>query len=244
MTAEDRPVSAVEKAFESIRRQIIDGDLTPGDKLPGIHELCAQIGVSHSSVREAVSMLAALGVLESSRGSGTYVSSLGPAEIMRGLSFTLELLDLDHFLELYELRRIVEAHVTGRCAARADAGVDAELAGLAAAMEAATDPVEIGRLDSRFHAAIYRVGDQPSLTALLHVIRSKSRGFDLFALPEGPRFKAMSDAAHRLIVEAIAARDAQAASTAAAAHVFQTERWLRELAPKLAQHHPAVQDPN
>lgn len=233
---------AVERAFESIRGQIVDGTLLPGDRLPGIGDLCAQVGVSHSSIREAVSMLTALGVLESVRGSGTYVSQLGPEQVMGSLSVTLELLDLNHFLELYELRRIVEAHVTGQAAAHADAALDERLLTLARAMEATTDATTLNRLDNQFHTAIYRAGGNASLAALLDVVKSKSRGFEIYDLPDAAEIRTLTQASHRLILRAIAARDPDAANAAAAAHVLQTEAWLRDYASLLSQHKAAVHD--
>jgi len=243
MTPDPAAPTAVERAFHAIRDKIIDGTLLPGAKLPGITDLCAMIGVSHSSVREAVSMLTALGVLESVRGSGTYVSDLHPEQVMAGLEFTLDLLDLEHFIELIELRRIVEAHVTSRAAARADTALDALLLSLTTAMEATSDPATFNRLDNQFHTAIYAAGGNASLAALLVVIKSKSRAYEIFDRPDAAKMRALTDASHTLIRRAIAARDPATAHAAAAGHVLQSEQWLRDRASLLAPHKPAIHDP-
>ena len=59
-------MSAVEKAFHGLRHMIGTGRLGPGERIPPEGELCEELGVSRGSLREAVRMLAALGVFEPS----------------------------------------------------------------------------------------------------------------------------------------------------------------------------------
>lgn len=224
-------MSAVDTAINGIRARIASGELAPGDRLPNAEELCSALGVSRSSVREAVSMLSALGVLEARHGSGTYVSALRPEDVISGLSITVDLLPLDALLELYELRRLLEGHVSARAAARADADLDNVLGELTRAMEATDDGREASRLDQLFHEAIADAGGNPAIAALLRVLRARSRAYRLFDLPAADGIRAASDAGHRAITRAIAERDPVAAATAGAAHVAQTEAWLREYQP-------------
>jgi molybdate-binding protein/DNA-binding transcriptional regulator YhcF (GntR family) len=61
---------------ESIRRDIIDGKLTPGDKLPSVRELSKQWGCTQGTVQRAYHELSQQGLLDSRAGKGTKVSGL------------------------------------------------------------------------------------------------------------------------------------------------------------------------
>ncbi|MFE2630324.1 GntR family transcriptional regulator, partial [Streptomyces sp. NPDC059374] len=135
-------MSAVEKAFHGLRHMIGTGRLGPGERIPPEGELCEELGVSRGSLREAVRMLAALGVIEPRHGSGTYVSQLRPEDVIGSLSLTLELLPLSGLLEVYEIRRVLEAHVAAQAAARCTPENIRTLFSLIDAMEATSDPAE------------------------------------------------------------------------------------------------------
>lgn len=227
-------MSAVEKAFHGLRHMIATGRLGPGERIPPEGELCEELGVSRGSLREAVRMLAALGVIEPRHGSGTYVSRLRPEEIIGSLSLTFELLPLPGLLEVYEIRRVLEAHVAAQAAARRTPETVRTLFSLIEAMEATDDPAEASELDQRFHAEIARIGGNPTLASLLSVFRARSRKYQVFTLPEGPRLRGISDADHRVLATAIADRDPVAAAGTAQAHVARTERWLRDFMPPVA----------
>jgi hypothetical protein len=73
--------------------------------------------------------------------------------------------------------------------------------------------------------------------AFLVVFRSRSRAYQILDLLEGPELKHLSDLGHRAIADAILAHDPVAASAAAAAHVAQTEAWLRRYRPPATDSH-------
>ena len=60
---------AYEKVIEHIKKQIINHDLTIGEKLPPEREISEQLGVSRATLREALRMLIARGVLEVRRST-------------------------------------------------------------------------------------------------------------------------------------------------------------------------------
>ncbi|MFD7709733.1 FadR/GntR family transcriptional regulator [Streptomyces sp. NPDC059786] len=226
-------MSAVDKAFHGLRHMIASGRLGAGERIPPEAELCEELGVSRGSLREAVRMLAALGVIEPRHGSGTYVSQLRPEDVIGSLSLTLELLPLQGLLDVYEIRRVLESHVAAQAAARCTPETAAALFSLIEAMEATEDPTEASDLDHRFHAEIARTAGNPALSSLLAVFRARSRKYQIFTLPEGPAVRRRSDEDHRLMATAIANHDPGAAAGAAQAHVAQTERWLRALMPEV-----------
>lgn len=228
-------MSAVDQAFHGLRRMIADGRLVAGQRIPPEGDLCEELGVSRGSLREAVRMLAALGVIEPRHGSGTYVSLLRPEDIVGSLSLTVDLLPLSGLLEMYEIRRVLEAHAAAQAAARTTPESLGTIFECIEAMEATEDPVKVSELDQEFHAEIARVGGNPTLKSLLAVFRSRSRNYQVFTLSEGSRIKRASDEDHRAIATAIANRDPVAAAAAASAHVAHTEKWLHALLPQPPQ---------
>ncbi|QQM38775.1 FadR/GntR family transcriptional regulator [Streptomyces liliifuscus] len=235
-------MSAVDKAFHGLRHMIATGRLGPGDRIPPEAELGEELGVSRGPLREAVRMLAALGVVEPRHGSGTYVSQLRPEDVIGSLSLTLELLPLSGLLEVYEIRRVLEAHVAAKAAARRTPETVKTLYSLIESMEATEDPTEASELDHRFHAEVARAAENPTLASLLAVFRARSRKYQVFTLPEGPEMRRKSDADHRVLATAIADRDPGAAAGAAEAHVAQTERWLRAFMPPVEENDGGPED--
>lgn len=224
-------MGAVDSALHGLRSLIADGTLRPGDKLPSEGELCEQLGVSRGSLREAIRMLSALGVLDTRHGSGTYVGALRAADVIESLSLTVGLLPLGAILELYELRRALEAHTASLAAARTDAATLTELDEILTELEATTDDDEQSRLDHAFHSRVVELGGNEAFAAMLSVFRSRSRSYRIFSTEDASEIKRLSDAGHRAILRALEARDPVAASAAAAAHVAQTEVWLRKHRP-------------
>lgn len=97
--------------LERIETALINRDLKPGDMLPPEKELAASFNVGKSSVREAVKMLEALGVVEVRPGSGTFICSHGGRPIINALSFQL-LLHQGTWEDVVELRRWFEISST------------------------------------------------------------------------------------------------------------------------------------
>lgn len=225
-------MGAIDDAFHGLREMIASGELAPGSRMPPEAQLCDRLGVSRGSLREAVRMLGALGVIESRHGSGTYVSPLEAENIIGALRLTVDLMPFDGLLDLYELRRVLEAHASSQAAAHLDEESAELLSGILDELEASEPGEAASDLDARFHEAIARLAENAALTSLLEVFRSRSRSYQLFDLPDGRRIKAESDRSHREILAALRAHDPAAAAAAAAAHVSQTESWLRELRPE------------
>lgn len=230
-------MGAVETAMQGLRNKIASGELAAGQKCPPEAELSAQLGVSRSSLREAVRAMSALGVVESRHGSGTYVSSLEPAVILQSFALLVDLLPLDGLLELFEIRRLLESHAAAAAAANVTPEVLAELREVSQKMESTRNPAEISELDSRFHGAICDASGNSTLAALVKLFRSRGDHFHIMDGDEAEAVMAGSNAGHRAIVDAIANRDPSSAATAAAAHIAQTEYWLKTLRPA-----PRLQD--
>jgi GntR family transcriptional repressor for pyruvate dehydrogenase complex len=93
--------------IETIKQALISKELTPGSYLPSETELTAQLGVGKSSVREAIKMLQAMGVVEVKRGQGTLIRTAPGDQFWDAVSFQMIMAggvtsDLLQFRLMYE----------------------------------------------------------------------------------------------------------------------------------------------
>ncbi|MDO4482811.1 MAG: FadR/GntR family transcriptional regulator [Bacillota bacterium] len=110
---------------ELLDRINVQKEYVVGSKLPSEPDLAAELGVSRTTLREAILYLVAQGVLEIRRGKGTYVAD--NSRVAENFKFD-ELNLMHHKLkDLYELRSMLEPEITYYAAARA---TDEELANI------------------------------------------------------------------------------------------------------------------
>jgi DNA-binding FadR family transcriptional regulator len=219
--------TVTQRAIDRIKAMIAQGLLEPGQKLPTERDLAAQLGISRSSMREAVRALTVLGVLEVRHGSGIYVTRLEAGDLLETFGVVADLSRGPRLVELLEVRRVLESTATALAAARiapeALAGVERHLA----AMDATDDLEEILAHDLAFHREIVAAAGNTAMAAILDGLSSRTlrarvwRGYQEQGAVERTRRE------HAAIHRALAARDPEAARTAAAAHVGEVEEWLR-----------------
>lgn len=103
--------SAVQIVVDRLTQGIIDGQLRPGEKIPTEPELAASFGVGRNTVREAVRILIAYGVLEIRRPDGTFVCESFQPQGINPLLYSLILTKEDSYRELIGLRKSVETGI-------------------------------------------------------------------------------------------------------------------------------------
>ncbi len=111
-------MAVTDEAIEKIKSMIVSGALRPGDRLPKEADLAAELGLSRSSLREAVRALSLINILDVRRGDGTYVTSLEPAVMLEALSFIVDFHRDASVLEFLQVRRILEPAATAMAAER------------------------------------------------------------------------------------------------------------------------------
>lgn len=100
-------VKIYEKIADHIKQQILDGKLKPGEKLPSDKELCQLYSVGRSTIREALSALKIMGLIESRQGEGSTVCKIVQDDV--GIpDFSGLLLSDKTILELMEARKSLE----------------------------------------------------------------------------------------------------------------------------------------
>ena len=224
-----------EAAIERIRNLIMSERLVPGERLPAEAELSAELGVSRSSLREAVRGLVTAGVLDVRRGDGTYVTSLTPNLLLTGISAAVELLRDDSILDLLESRRMIEPNVTALAALRASPDQRSEIEAQLNLMAAATTHEQLIQHDTDFHAAVARASQNPVLASVLTGISSgtvRTRAWRGIIVTDAHQ-RAIEE--HRSIFAAIQAGDAALAGAAALVHVASVESWLQMMLSERAE---------
>ena len=106
----NRHRSAAEVVMDGIKEQILCRQLRPGDQLPNEFDLCKLFNVSRGSLREAIKILATMGILELRQGVGTFVSAGSSTFIQDSLFFNL-FLTYPNEEDITPLRRIIENDV-------------------------------------------------------------------------------------------------------------------------------------
>lgn len=223
--------SVTDDAITSIRQMILTGELAPGDKLPPESDLAANLGLSRTSLREAVRALTLLGVIITRQGDASYITGLGPELLLGALGLAMDLQREDTMADLVGVRRVLEPAATAMAATRI---TEAELAHLETYLrpelgdERAREHVE---LDWEFHHAIAHACGNELLTALLDGLTAPTMRMRIWRGLSVPGILDRTLAEHRAIVAALQAHDVELARAAATVHVAGVEAWVRSLAP-------------
>ena len=102
--------SAVDLVVNHIKQLLVERKLKPGDRLPNELEISEGMGVSRGSVREAMKILSAFGLIEVKVGNGTYVSDTPGNSVIDSFLFSFYLTN-PTLQEMYEFRQYVEIDI-------------------------------------------------------------------------------------------------------------------------------------
>lgn len=216
--------------YGQLLEQIMAGVLVRGQKLPTEHALSKAFGASRPVVREALTRLQADGLVESRRGSGTYLARAPSPDVSR----FVDPADFARYLRTFELRMAVEPVSAGFAAQRR---TDADLAAIVEAAAQLARAVEAGEpahsLDSAFHRAIAAAtGNELFVSHLDHLINEieglMGIALGLTRLGSADRKSAVLQE-HDQIVEAIEMGDADLASVYMRFHLIQARRRLTDV---------------
>ena len=222
-----RGPTVTDEAIAKIREMIVSGRWRPGDRLPREADLALQLGLSRSSLREAVRALALVRVLEVRQGDGTYVSSLEPDLLLETTSFVTHLLQDHTVLELFEVRRLLEPAAAALAAVRMDVESRLLLQAELDRMRAAGGVEELVDADMAFHSVIAGAAGNTVLSSLLDGLAARTMRARLWRGRADDLALAETLAEHVRIYEAIMSRDPELSRALAAAHIATGELWLR-----------------
>jgi DNA-binding FadR family transcriptional regulator len=217
--------SAPKPEFEAIRKdrvheavarqleQVILKKLRPGDKLPAERELASQLGVSRSSIRDAIRRLELMGLVEPRQGAGTVVREVSAETLAAPLANVITH-KRQMVSELLDFRKMLEPPLAARAAGRATTGEIAEMEGGLAVEE-----------DTEFHYRIATASGNSVVLKVLDVVmdmlrETRSRSLQTEGRPE------KSLAGHRRILAAIKRHDSKGAESAMRQHIRDVEKMV------------------
>jgi GntR family transcriptional regulator, transcriptional repressor for pyruvate dehydrogenase complex len=227
VSAHFQPVSSgristdiVEQVKDAIRR----GELRPGDRLPPERDLTEQLGVSRVSVRDALRILEAHGLVEVRVGArgGAYVTAPAPQLVGEGISNMLMLASLSA-REVTEMRHLFELALLPLVCQRA---TEDDLAALEeicdrsdAAFASGTHDVA---LSTEFHTVLARATHNNAVSLIADSLRVPLLMSLRQAQRAAPDMGQAGVLEHRAIVDAVRKRDAEKARQIMAAHLART----------------------
>jgi GntR family transcriptional repressor for pyruvate dehydrogenase complex len=213
---------AAEQAISHVRSLIEQGALRPGDRLSSERDLAVEIGVSRTSVRSGLRSLAAMGIVQTRKGAGTYITSGPPALVSEPLGLIASLHGL-RLESLFEVRRVLEAGTAALAAERATpeqvATVSDEVTGMYSALH---EPQTFLDYDLRFHRAVAAAANNPMLGIIIEAVASLFFERRRRTIERAHNLKESADQ-HRRVYQAIRARDPEAARLAMDDHVRQAQ---------------------
>ena len=218
-----RPGSVTDQAVTVLTDLITSGRLAPNDFLPSEPELCRQLQISRSSVREALRVLEARGLVVRKHGIGVQVIDRAREAVEDSIELML-LRSGGGLRDLLELRGILESQAVVLAAARATADDIGELRDLVGELKRPGTVDEHLGSDFRFHVRLAEASQNRMLVALIHAIRGPLLRTVRAGYEADPEVE-LRATHHTQIVEAIAARDPKAAEAIIRRHLVGIE-WL------------------
>lgn len=168
--------SIVQRVINCLTEAMVTKQLKPGDKIPPEPELAATLGVARTSVREATKILAYLGVLESKRSEGTFVTAGFRESMIDPMVYGIILNQDDDFKNLMELREMMEVGMLRLAMAKHTEEGMAMLREKLNAMETIGQKTgdiveEMFEADNAFHDAVSELCENPQADKINRVVR-------------------------------------------------------------------------
>lgn len=224
----DKQSSIHEKVIHELKELILEGKLKAGDKLPSERALADMLGVSRSSLREALKIMEAIGLLEIKRGQGVFVVDHNLDQHMENFLNNLFVSDAK-ISELFEIRKVLETEATTWAALRA---TKVQIKKLEKLVEDSITSLQKGgnnkvallaQHDNEFHTRLMEASNNSVLIQIMDglfdlLIGSKSKAMIV------PKRAEKSLEEHKLIVSALLKRDADLAKKIMLKHLENAEK--------------------
>ncbi|OMH38155.1 FadR/GntR family transcriptional regulator [Motiliproteus sp. MSK22-1] len=241
-TTEGNQDGVVHRVALELERRIVCGDICPGQKLPSQRKLAEDLGVSRSSVREAVQELQSKGLIETYHGGGSFSKNLlegfyqlpittshTDQQLLKDQQFSSH--DIQH--QVMEMREILEGEAAYFAALRAS---DRQLEALSEEYQrmlrrsSGETTLKKAKADLRFHMMIAESSHHLLVISISQVMYSKYfnaiYGVLSRTLKKTGKYPPKISMQHADIYQAVIGRDARAARQAASEHIRYTRQQL------------------
>ncbi len=210
-----------ESAFEHLISYVVNGTWKAGDRIPPERELCQQLGIARTSLREALKAMELIGMLDSRVGDGTFVCPRSEF-LSRPLLWAFTGTDHAELQDIMEARLILERDLAGLAAERASVAELAAIADTITKMKICLDRGEsVLEVDMAFHLTIADAAHNGVLRNAVQLLRNLMRQwlYLKLAIPTVPH-RVVSQ--HQAIYDAIASHNPDAARKAMEGHLEET----------------------
>ena len=218
--------TVAETIVEQVKGLIIDGQLTPGQKLPTERELAESLNVGRSSVREATSALVALGVAQVRQGEGVYIRPDFPQSVINSIDWSALMLR-GQIEDLIETRRVIELAIVRLATERAAQSERRGLLQLANEMRVSLDIESFIERDLVFHLALAKSSKNMVMYSVVQGIQQLMRK-SMSQVLRREDMRRIAVEQHRDIAEAIIQSDVDRAVRAMEEHLMKDLRFFSE----------------
>jgi len=227
-----------ESAVDQIRSLILADNYKPGDRLPSERELAEQLSVGRPSVREALRILGAMGLIEIRVGNGTYVRDVTLLPYIESLishiSSRLKIRE-ENILKLWEVRKVLEAGNVGLACSRMTPQHLAKMEGCVREMEKNLENRQAFiSTGVQFHREIAEATDNEILIMLWNNVWDLILRTDLYRRRSSPNFRMLHSPQqslddHKRICRALGRRNHGECLKAMEEHLEKEEHAFREV---------------
>lgn len=227
LVGKDGPIprqSLAAAVVERLRERILSGELREGQQLRQ-DAIAADFQISRIPVREALSHLAAEGLIKIVANRGAVVSALSPEEIG-------ELFETRAVLECYMLRQAI-SNLSERDFERAED----ILLEFEKSLEDESEAKSWGQRNWLFHSTLYAPANRPVMMAFLKTLNHNCDRYTRLHLVF-TRNLHLAGEAHRKLLDACRTRDPQIAGDALWSHIMDAGQYLKEFIARRREQHP------
>jgi GntR family transcriptional repressor for pyruvate dehydrogenase complex len=213
--------TAADRAASGIRALIVSREYGPGDRLPAERDLAQRLGLSRPALREGIRRLRSGGVLESRRGSGTYVT----------------VVDLE---SVYDIRMRLEPLAAERAALWRKNDEIAEMQAVVALMaQEIDDPEAFNLADVRFHNLIADASRNPVLSGMLDRVSELALLTRAVISPNRRNREVALEDVERVLL-AVERKHPKRASNAMERHILNVRDNYRDMVPDASEQAAAA----
>lgn len=221
----EQPARAWRLVLEHIERDLLDGRLGPGDRLPSERDLASELGVGRSSVREAFRVLEVMGLIRTATGSGPQSGAIVIATPTGGMSALLRLqvaargFPLD---DVVRTRLVLEDAVVTALAASPERDTTRAHELLQAMDAVDLTPSEFLALDAQLHLSLAESSGNSVIAAMMAGLRSSIESYvqaGVASIPDWDAMAARLRAEHYALVAAIDGADVDTARALVHTHI-------------------------
>jgi Transcriptional regulators len=217
-----------EQVIEEIKNLIEKGELRCGDKLPSERELCEQLNVSRTSIREALRVLEILGIIECKIGEGNYIKDNFEDSLLEPLSMTF-MLHGSKTDEILDIRKFIEPGTAALAAKNINDEQLQEIKDLINLLNNTENEEKCAEIDKKIHYKIVQASGNYLVSNMMFAVSTLVETYiedvvtNMFQSEES---KSKVKKQHEDIVHAIADHDSTGASMAMLKHLEYTNDYI------------------